>query len=33
MTQLMTDDITWVKWKGQMPVIYNEVTESDITQR
>lgn len=24
MCELITDDDTWTKWKGQMPVIYNE---------
>ena len=24
MTRLITDDIIWNKWKGQMPVIYND---------
>lgn len=24
MARLITDDITWKKWKGQMPVIYNK---------
>jgi hypothetical protein len=23
MAELMTNDVTWQKWKGQMPVIYN----------
>jgi hypothetical protein len=25
MAELITDDVTWNKWKGQMPVIYNKV--------
>jgi hypothetical protein len=25
MAELITNDITWNKWKGQMPVIYNKV--------
>jgi hypothetical protein len=25
MAELITDDATWKKWKGQMPVIYNKV--------
>ncbi|MDH3650118.1 MAG: SDR family oxidoreductase [Saprospiraceae bacterium] len=25
MAELITDDATWKKWKGQMPVIYNRV--------
>jgi hypothetical protein len=24
MADLITDDVTWNKWKGQMPVIYNK---------
>ena len=24
MAELITDDVTWNKWKGQMPVIYNK---------
>lgn len=24
MADLMTDDVLWNKWKGQMPVIYNK---------
>jgi len=24
MAELITDDLTWNKWKGQMPVIYNK---------
>jgi len=24
MAELVTDDETWNKWKGQMPVIYNK---------
>jgi len=27
MADLITDDATWVKWQGQMPVIYNKHTE------
>ena len=23
MTELISDDVTWRKWKGRMPVIYN----------
>ena len=26
MADLITDDDTWYKWKGQMPVIYNEAS-------
>lgn len=26
MADLITDDDTWVKWKGKMPVIYNQTT-------
>lgn len=25
MADLITDDDTWNKWKGQMPVIYNKI--------
>lgn len=25
MSKLLTDEATWTKWKGQMPVIYNDV--------
>lgn len=25
MARLITDEITWNKWKGQMPVIYNDI--------
>ena len=28
MVQLITDTGTWSKWKGRMPVIYNDVTDS-----
>ena len=28
MVQLITDNGTWSKWKGDMPVIYNDVTDS-----
>ena len=28
MVQLITDNGTWSKWKGHMPVIYNGVTDS-----
>ena len=28
MVQLITDTGTWSKWKGHMPVIYNDVTDS-----
>ncbi len=24
MAELITDDVLWKKWKGQMPVIYND---------
>lgn len=27
MSQLITDNTTWDKWKGQMPVIYNDTKE------
>lgn len=26
MADLMTDDVLWHKWKGQMPVIYNKAS-------
>ena len=26
MAELITDDGTWSKWKGQMPVIYNKIS-------
>jgi hypothetical protein len=26
MAELITDDVTWDRWKGQMPVIYNETS-------
>jgi hypothetical protein len=28
MADLITDDETWNKWKGQMPVIYNKAIQS-----
>jgi hypothetical protein len=33
MADLITDDDTWYKWKGQMPVIYNKASSlvQDIT--
>ena len=27
MANLITDDVLWQKWKGQMPVIYNKVSD------
>jgi len=27
MADLITEDSIWQKWKGQMPVIYNKVSE------
>ena len=27
MAELITEDVTWQKWKGQMPVIYNKASE------
>ncbi len=29
MADLITDEEIWNRWKGQMPVIYNVVTENE----
>jgi hypothetical protein len=32
MAELITDDVTWQQWRGQMPVIYNK-SESDLKKK
>jgi len=32
MADLITDDDTWNKWKGQMPVIYNKSSSQPMSE-